>query len=483
MTRLKSIFTFVSAIILSWAVQAAEPVAEKSTAKGAEGIWEGPLKVGAVELRLVFKITKSDDGSLKGTVDSIDQGAKDIPITTVTAKDGKVELVLKDLDAKYEGKLEKDDAELKGEWQQRGLKLPLNLKRTKTATVLKRPQEPKKPFPYKEEEVLVAHAKADVKLAGTLNLPQGDGPFPAVFLITGSGPQNRDEELMGHKPFAVIADYLTRRGIAVLRVDDRGVGKSTGKFAEATSEDFTGDALACVAFLKRLKEINPKQIGLIGHSEGGLIAPMAAVQSDDVAFIVLLAGPGVPGEEILYSQGQAILKAAKVPPELLARQRRVQEAMFAIVKAEKDVAVAEKKLKEFLDKETAALSEEEKKEAAKQKGAAEAQIKQVLAPWFRFFLSYDPRPTLRKVKCPLLAITGELDLQVLPKENLAEIEKALKEAGNQDFTLKELPKLNHLFQHAETGSPSDYGKIEETFAPQALELIGDWILKRTKKAQ
>jgi pimeloyl-ACP methyl ester carboxylesterase len=489
MTRLLRRFRFVALVLVLCTAAVAEGQDEKkSPAKGAsgvEGIWEGPLKVGAVELRLVFKITKEKDGALKGTMDSIDQGAKDIPITSVTVKDGQVEMVLKNLGAKYEGKLEKDGAELKGEFHQGGLKLPLNLKRTKTATTLKRPQEPKKPFPYREEEVLVANEKADVKLAGTLTLPKGDGPFSAVLLITGSGQQNRDEELMGHKPFAVIADYLTRRGIAVLRVDDRGVGKSTGKVAEATSEDFVGDALACVAYLKRLKEINPKQIGLIGHSEGGMIAPMAAVKSEDVAFIVLLAGPGVSGEEILYGQGQAILKAAKVPGELLARQKRVQEAMFAIVKAEKDLAVAEKKLKEFFDKEIAALSDEEKKEAAKnqQKGAAEAQIKQVLSPWFRFFLTYDPRPTLRKVKCPVLAINGELDLQVLPKENLAGIEKALKEGGNQDFTVKELPKLNHLFQHAQTGAPGEYGKIEETFAPQALELIGDWIVQRTKKSE
>jgi pimeloyl-ACP methyl ester carboxylesterase len=481
MAKLYAAAFALAALVATSLPAADEPKAEKASVQGAEGIWEGALKVGAIELRLIVKITKNKDGSLQGTMDSIDQGAKDIPIDTVTFKDDKLELVLKKLAAKYEGEFNKERTELKGEWSQGGAKLPLNLKWTKEATVLKRPQEPKKPYPYKEEEVVVEHAKAGVKLAGTLTLPKGPGPFPAAVMISGSGPQDRNEELLGHKPFLVIADYLTRRGIAVLRVDDRGVAKSTGKFAEATTQDFADDALACVAFLKDRREIDARHIGLIGHSEGGLIAPMAAVQSSDVAFIVLLAGPGLPGDEILYTQGQAILKAMKVPAEGLARQRRLQEGMLAVAKAEKDSAVAEKKIKEFLEKEIAALPEEERKEAEKLKGALDAQVKQVLSPWFRYFLSYDPRPTLRKVKCPILALTGEQDLQVLPKENLGEIEKALKAAGHADFTVKELPKLNHLFQHCETGAPSEYGKIEETFAPQALELMGDWILERTKK--
>jgi pimeloyl-ACP methyl ester carboxylesterase len=269
----------------------------------------------------------------------------------------------------------------------------------------------------------------------------------------------------------------------VLRVDDRGIGKSTGKFGEATSDDFGSDALACVAYLKGRKEIQPKQIGLIGHSEGGLIAPWAATRSSDVAFIILLAGPGVTGEEILYSQGQAILKAAKVPEAALAKQRHIQESMFAIVKAEKDNAVAERKLRAFLEGEIAKLSDEEKVEAEKQKGAVDAQIKQVLSPWFRHFLSHDPRPALRMVKCPVLALTGEFDLQVTPKENLREIEMALRDSGHKDYTVKELPKLNHLFQTCETGSPSEYGKIEETFSPQALAIMGDWIVERTKKSE
>jgi hypothetical protein len=368
-----------------------------------------------------------------------------------------------------------------GQFKQGGFTLPLTLKKTDKPTEVKRPQEPKKPYPYVEEEVSYENKKAGVKLAGTLTLPQGKGPFPAVLLITGSGAQDRNEAILGHKPFLVLADHLTRKGIAVLRVDDRGVGGSTGNVSQATSEDFAGDALAGVEFLKSRKEINPKKIGLIGHSEGGIVAPMAAVKSKDIAFIVLMAGTGLTGEEILYLQGELISRAAGAHLLDVAAQRRLQEQMFAVVLSETDNARAEKKLREILAEEVSKLSEEEKKAAGSASGAMEAQIKSVLSPWFRFFLTYDPKPTLRKVKCPVLAINGEKDLQVPPKENLRAIEEALKAGRNKDFTIKELPKLNHLFQTCTTGSLSEYSQIEETIAPVALETIADWIVKRTKR--
>src|SRR5215831_13352939 len=346
---------------------------------------------------------------------------------------------------------------------------------TAKPAALNRPQEPKKPYPYDEEEVGYENRRDGVKLAGTLTFPRGKGPFPAVLLITGSGPQDRNESVFGHKPFLVLADYLTRQGIAVLRVDDRGIGGSTGSVPNSTSENFATDVMAGIEFLKSHKGINPKQIGLIGHSEGGLIAPMVAAQSNDVAFIVLLAGPGLPGEEILYLQGAAILKASGASAEVLARQRASQEMIFAIVKQEKDNAVAEKKVREGFDKQMAGLSEAEKAQANQ---TPDAQITAVLSPWFRYFLTYDPRPALARVKCPVLALNGENDLQVPVTENLREIEATLKAAGNKDVTIVRLPKLNHLFQPSETGSPGEYGKIEETFAPVALKTIGDWILKR-----
>jgi uncharacterized protein len=297
-------------------------------------------------------------------------------------------------------------------------------------------------------------------------------------LLTGSGAHDRDESLMGHRPFLVLADHLTRNGVAVLRCDDRGVGGSTGDKMASTTEDFADDALAAVAFLKGRPEIDPKKIGLIGHSEGGIVAPLAASKSDDVAFVVLVAGTGLPGEEILYRQGELILKAEKADEKTVARQREMQEKMFAVLKAAKDDKAAVAGLEEVFMAEEAKLTDEEKKEAEKNKGVLAAQTKLMLTPWFRFFLSYDPAPALKKVKCPVLALGGERDLQVPAKPDLEAIEKALKEGGNKDVTVKELPKLNHLFQTCETGALSEYAKIEETFAPAALEEISGWIGKR-----
>jgi len=438
-----------------------------------EGAWEGTLDFGGVKLRLVLKVSKAADGSLTAKADSPDQGATDLPVDTISLKDGAVRFEMKQLMASYEGTLNKEASEIAGEFKQGGLAVSLTLKRTAKPAALNRPQEPKKPYPYDEEEVGYENRRDGVKLAGTLTFPRGKGPFPAVLLITGSGPQDRNESLLGHKPFLVLADYLTRQGIAVLRVDDRGVGGSTGSTPNSTTENFAADVMAGIEFLKTRKEIDPKQIGLIGHSEGGLIAPMVASQNGDVAFIVMMAGTGLTGEEILYLQGAMIMKANGASADQLAKQRATQESMFKILKEEKDPAAAEKRLREELSK---SLTEEEKK---KSEQAIAVQIKQSNTPWFRYFLTLDPRLALRKVKCPVLALNGENDLQVPANENLREIEAALKAGGNKDVTIARLPKLNHLFQTSETGSPNEYIKIEETIAPVALRTIGDWILKRT----
>jgi uncharacterized protein len=328
-------------------------------------------------------------------------------------------------------------------------------------------------------EVAYENKPAGIKLAGTLTLPKGPGPFPAALLISGSGPQDRDETILGHKPFLVLADYLTRRGVAVLRVDDRGVGGSTGKTNDATSVDFAADVLAGVGFLKGRKEINAAQIGLIGHSEGGIIAPLVASRSKDVAFIVLLAGTGLPGEDILYLQGAAILKVAGANAAQLARQKAMQQTMFAVLRAENDNVVAEKKIRAALAELTGKLDAEEKKKMAEAMPLLEGQIKMVLTPWFRHFLSYDPRPALRKVTCPVLALNGAKDVQVDAALNLQAIQAALKKGGNKDVAVREFANLNHLFQTCKTGAVSEYGNIEETLAPVVLEAVARWILERT----
>src|SRR5262245_53840110 len=459
-------------------VEAQTPTTNVAAAgQNLEGIWEGALDVGAMKLRLALKVTKATDGALAAKLDSLDQGAKDLPVDVINLKDNAVHFEMKRLMAVFDGTLNKEGSEIAGQFKQARASHPLSLKRVAKPTTLNRPQEPKPPYPYDEEEVSYENKRDGVKLAGTLTLPRGKSSFPAVILITGSGPQNRNEELLGHKPFLVLADYLTRQGVAVLRVDDRGVGGSTGSIPNSTSDNFASVGLAGVEFLRGRKGINQKQIGLIGHSEGGLIAPPVGAQSNDVAFIVLLAGPGLPGEEILYAQGALILKANGANDEALAKQRATQELMFTILKQEKDNAVAEKKMREGLDNQIAGASEAEKTQANQ---TFEAQIKMVLSPWFRHFLTYDPRSALARVKCPALALNGENDLQVPAVENLREIEATLKAAGNKDVTVMRLPKLNHLFQTSETGSPSEYVKIEETFAPVALKTIGDWILMRVE---
>jgi pimeloyl-ACP methyl ester carboxylesterase len=447
--------------------------------KDAAGIWQGKLTVqGGISLRLVVHIARKGD-ALAGSMDSPDQGAKDIPVSKILFEKGKLTLTVAAIAGTFEGAMNDAGTEIAGTWKQGAVELPLTLARNSKLPDTKRPQDPVKPYPYDEEEVSYANPKATgVSLAGTLTLPKGDGPYPAVLLITGSGPQDRNEELLGHRPFLVIADYLTRRGIAVLRVDDRGIAKSTGNFATATSADFATDVMAGLDFLKKHKRIDPAKIGLIGHSEGGLIAPMVAADSPDVAFIVMMAGPGVSGEQILYEQGALIMRAAGAPETEISAQRERQKEMFEIVMKEPDTAAAQKRLVEFGKREFAKLPDAERKALGGEAGMA-AQVSQINTPWFRYFLSYDPRTALKRVKCPVLAINGEHDLQVPPKQSLPEIESALKEGGNKDITLKELPGLNHLFQTTKTGSPSEYSDISETISPIALKTMGDWIVAHT----
>jgi uncharacterized protein len=435
------------------------------TAAEIEGAWMGTIDTGAIKLRVVFHITNSADG-LKATMDSLDQGANGIPVTSVTLNGAALKIEMKRIDGVYEGKVNADKTTIDGTWTQRGMSKPLVLTRAKDAASweLKRPQNPVRPLPYREEEVSYENKVQGDTLAGTLTIPEGKGPFTAVLLITGSGPQDRDESLMGHKPFLVLSDWLTRKGIEVLRVDDRGVGKSTGVFETATTADFATDVEAGVAFLKTRPEVNPRKIGLIGHSEGGMIAPMVAARNADVGFIVMMAGSGVPGDQILVEQRTLIAEAGGMTTDEAEKDAVEEREVLALVVKEKDSPDLQKDLKERLAED---VKEPE----------LGAQVKVLTSPWFRYFLAYDPGPALRKVKCPVLALNGSKDLQVSPKQNLPAIRAALEEGGNKNFEVVELPGLNHLFQTAVTGAPSEYAKIEETMSPVAMEKISGWIGK------
>jgi fermentation-respiration switch protein FrsA (DUF1100 family) len=480
-TRTRILPAILASLWLAAAHLRADEAAPDPDAPSIVGVWQGTLKVGGIELRVLLRFSKDGEDGLKASLDSPDQGAKGIPADAVSFDKGAIKVEIKRIKGVYEGTLSKDGASIQGTWKQTGPALPLELKRLDKEPDFSRPQEPKRPYPYLEEEVTYENSAAKIKLAGTLTLPKSDQSVPAVLLITGSGAQDRDESLLGHKPFLVLADYLTRRGIAVLRVDDRGVGGSTGDVASSTTDDFAGDALAGVAYLKGRKEINPRQIGLAGHSEGGLVAPLVASRSGDVAFIVMLAGTGVTGEEILYLQGAQIAKAQGASALALAVSRAGQEKMYKIIREEADLVKMEEQLRKVVAEQIAVAAAASPEAKSALEAQADAQVKAILSPWYRFFLTYDPVPALRKVRCPVLAINGEKDLQVDPKQNLPSIEKALQEGGNADYTVKELAGLNHLFQHCQTGSPTEYGKIDETFSREVLELIGNWIVERTTK--
>jgi pimeloyl-ACP methyl ester carboxylesterase len=446
---------------------------------GIEGNWMGKLG----ELRVVFRIAVNADGTYTAFTDSPDQDAFDIPVSKVVFEDGNVRLEVNSLSVVYEGKLI-DDSTIEGALKPQGGSLPLTLKRVKEVPGRKylRPQEPKKPYPYREEEVVYENKEAGVKLAGTLTLPPSGGPFPAALLIPATGPNDRDELIWGHRVFLVLADHLTRQGIAVLRVDDRGVGGSTGDSSTVTIESSADDALAGVQYLRTRSEISPDRIGLIGHSYGGIVAPLAA-QSPDVAYIVLMAGVGTSLDEAIHLQTEAYYSLAGASEEAIALNRTINQRIFDLLKVEEDDSIAERKVSEILEElnpQVAKLSEEDRRKVDVSYPLKIDSYKGFLSPGFRQGLFYDPRTTLMKVKCPVLAIIGEKDIQVPPKPNLEEMEKALESGGNEDYTVKELPGLNHLFQTAETGAESEYAKIEETISPVALELMSGWILERTR---
>ncbi|MXV38682.1 alpha/beta fold hydrolase [Flavobacteriaceae bacterium Ap0902] len=441
------------------------------------GKWHGSLNIQGTTLRLAFNIEKAGNG-YKSTMDSPDQSAYDIPVTSTIFKHPHLTIEVKNLGITYQGTLNGNDS-IQGEFNQGGHKFLLNLSRKEIKkTVLKRPQEPNPPYPYETEEVDFENNDANIKLAGTLSLPHEGKSFPAVILISGSGPQNRDEEILGHKPFLVLADHLTKHGIAVLRYDDRGVGQSTGDFKTATTADFATDVESAIAYLKTRKEINSNQIGLIGHSEGGIIAPMVANASNDVAFIILLAGTGIRGDQVLIRQQELIAKAQGIPDAKIKKTLTQNRRIFDFVVNLEDTSNLEQKLSIEITKMLDENPDLETPKGISQEDFVAMQVKQITSPWMGYFLKYDPTTALEKVNVPILALNGAKDLQVPPKENLHAIASALTKGGNKDFTIKELPGLNHLFQESETGAVSEYSQIEQTFSPRALKEITHWILSK-----
>jgi dipeptidyl aminopeptidase/acylaminoacyl peptidase len=442
------------------------------------GDWNGLLKVQGIQLRVVFHIRKTASG-YGAAMDSPDQNAKGIPVTSVSYENAVLKLSVATAGVEYEGALG-DDGMITGTFRQMGMSLPLNLSRQ---TVEKekpaRPQEPAKPYPYHEEEVAFENRDDGITLAGTLTLPRKDGIYPAVVLISGSGPQNRDEEVMSHKPFLVLADFLTRNGIAVLRYDDRGTAASAGDFQTATSSDFSKDAEAAVKYLQTRKEIHKKHIGLAGHSEGGVIAPMVAARNRDVAFIILLAGVGIRGDRLLLLQQELISKASGISEEDWKQAGIIHERMFNLTLQSTDTEQLKTALTAYLKQVVQDIPDTEKSKETYDDNYIKASVEKITDPWMQYFIKYDPAPALEKVKCPVLAINGEKDLQVPATVNLEAIKTALAKGGNKRVTTKAFPGLNHLFQECNTGLPAEYAQIEQTFSPVALNEILTWIKSQT----
>jgi len=460
---LKTILVVI-AIIVSLSVSYAED--------RVVGHWEGQIDIPGQPITVKVDLT-INDSDWSGTIDIPTQGAKGLSLSDIHVEEKDegmhVKFSIRGIPGNptFEGQLQ--DGAISGTFTQGGTTFGFQLSRESVKGPA-RPQEPKPPFPYKIEEV--AFQNGAVNLAGTLTLPQGDGPFPAVLLISGSGLQDRDETLVGHKPFWVLADHLSRAGIAVLRVDDPGIGQSTPHPKPPTTADFATDVEAGVAFLKQDDRID--RIGLIGHSEGGLIAAIVASRSNDVGFVVLMAGPGVPGAELLRKQNERIFDAAGIAGERKQNLLVLLDQLFTILTSE-DMAA---------DKRRQAVEEIVRKQleingvppAEQNEAQVRALAEQSLTPWMRYFLTFDPRPALEKIRVPVLALNGELDVQVDAEQNLTAIAAALEKGGNQDVTVHRLPEHNHLFQRARTGLMNEYGAIEETLSPKVLDLIRDWIL-------
>lgn len=447
-------------------------------AVNVDGAWHGSIEAGGKKLRLVVHLERAADG-LHATLDSPDQGAKGLPVTSATFEAGTLTLTLDAFHAGYVGKLDGD--RFTGTWTQGGHALPLALDHGEPAKP-RRPQEPERPFAYTEQDVSISVLTAPraanarrpdaerITLTGTLTLPPGDGPFPAVLMITGSGPQDRDETVFDHRPFLVLSDALTRRGIATLRFDDRGVGTSGGATVGATTLDLAEDAIKELDWLAGQPKIDRRAVGVLGHSEGGVIGPIVAARDPHARFVVMLAGTGLPGDQVLAEQSALISRALGEPEDRVTHEIADETALYKKIRAATTDAQAEAAFQAFVDAYPPSHDE---------RAAAIAKLKS-RGSWFHVFFSIDPSTYLAKLRVPVLAISGEKDLQV-PKDNLPAIEKALGRGHNPDPTVKMMPGLNHLFQHAGTGAPSEYEANEETFAPEALQLVVDWIAERTAK--
>jgi len=444
---------------------------------GPEGNWSGLMRVEAITLKVVFHV-KAEAAGYSTTMDSPDQSAYDIKVYNTLWKAPTLTLQLPSMGAVFYGDMQGDS--IIGSWTQAGHTFDLVLQREKEGAELDtykgaKIQTPQGPFSYDIEEVFFTNEAAGIRLAGTLTKPKGDGPFPAVVMVSGSGPQDRDETIMGHKPFHVLAHEFTRSGIAVLRYDDRGVGQSTGKFSGASSADFAEDAAAALAFIRSKSYVQVGKAGILGHSEGGMIALILATGPNKPDFIISLAGPCIAIDELLLLQSQAISATMGTADSTIAKSLAINAKLYAIVKAEKDSVKARK----MLEKELISFHKQQKtgKMSKADKAALKQQLNTLLDPWFRYFIRFDPVPLIKQLDIPVFAANGSKDVQVTANENMRSMMDNLDYMKSPKSRVQQYIGLNHLFQSAETGLPQEYGELRETFSPQVMSDLIEWILQ------
>lgn len=473
----RAFFSFLLLLIFAGIPAYAQSIAKYT------GSWEGTLDAGVIQLRIIFHIKEDGKGGLLSTADSPDQSAYGLKCDSTFIQGSGITILMTNLNASFSGKLI-NDSTIDGTFVQQA-DIPLQLNKTTQVKEKKRPQTPIAPFPYKMEEVEYSNADQSLRYGATITIPEGNTVFPAIVLITGSGAQDRDETIMGHKPFAVIADHLTRKGFMVLRADDRGVGKSTGIFNNATSEDFSKDVSSHIDYILSRPETNKKKIGLIGHSEGGMIAPMVAVKRKDIDFIVLLAAPGVPITDLMAAQNEAIAKSNAVGENALKEIQPLFKKVVSAIMDAPDSTTAIASITAITENWAAAQSKELLKElnfetARERSEYITEMVRQFQSPWFRYFIRFNPGEYLEQLKCKVLAINGDKDIQVLASQNLTGTEAALKKSKSPLYNIEELQGLNHLFQTCKKCSLEEYGELEETISPAALETISNWLIKNVK---
>ena len=474
---MKSILFIISFFILTFATRA----------QSFDGIWEGKLEV-PVSLRIVFTFTLQPDASLKATMQSPDQTKIIIPADSSWIKKDSIFVTAKRFNISFRGKLG-DEKTISGTFTQ-GQDIKLILKKVTAVSEVKRPQTPRPPFNYNVKDVSFYNSDSSIRIAGTLTWPKTEPGvnylkkpvYPAAILISGSGPQDRDETIFDHKPFAVLADYLTKKGFAVLRTDDRGVGKSTGNFAAATTAHFASDTEAALDFIKQQDVVDTAHMGLIGHSEGGMIAPMVASKRKDVHFVVLMAGPGIPITKLMEEQVTAVALSRGEDAKLVQKARESYAIITKEIVASTDTIIIKVNATNKIEKWAALqdpimLTKMKMNNREARKEAVTGQVRAMVSPWYKYFLAFDPKKYLQKLSCNVLAINGSKDIQVLAGSNLEGIRAALKKSKSSHFDIVKIQELNHLFQSCTTCTVKEYADLEESFSPKALEIIGNWLLQ------